>query len=137
MNTTDQEKRDLVIYHFQEHIGELAKPTEEELFRLYNGITRDYKIKYRSILYNLKANQKLRNAVVDGTVSPQRLASMTTEQMATEELQIERMLMKANSLENCKDEDGDFVENTRYVMGQWVPVQEAPNVFENPSVPRI
>ncbi|KAF8393316.1 hypothetical protein HHK36_021557 [Tetracentron sinense] len=66
----------------------LAVKIEAELFKLYGGVNKKYKEKGRSLLFNLKDrnNPELRERVMSGEISPERLCSMTAEELASEEL---------------------------------------------------
>ncbi|GMN45231.1 hypothetical protein TIFTF001_014416 [Ficus carica] len=72
---------------------DLAFDIEEELFKLFGGVNKKYKEKGRSLLFNLKDrnNPELRERVVAGEISPERLCSMTAEELASEELSQWRM----------------------------------------------
>ncbi|KAH7845572.1 hypothetical protein Vadar_003645 [Vaccinium darrowii] len=66
----------------------LALKIEVELFKLFGGVNRKYREKGRSLLFNLKdqSNPELRERVMSGEISPERLCSMTAEELASEEL---------------------------------------------------
>ncbi|GAV74845.1 TFIIS_M domain-containing protein/SPOC domain-containing protein [Cephalotus follicularis] len=71
----------------------LALEIEAELFKLFGGVNKKYKEKGRSLLFNLKDrnNPELRERVVSGDIPPDRLCSMTAEELASEELSQWRM----------------------------------------------
>jgi len=62
-----------------------------------------YKEKIRSLYQNLKnkANPELRQRVVNGVVSPNKFASMTHEEMKSEEQQVEDEKLKKENLNNA------------------------------------
>ncbi|CAA7023199.1 unnamed protein product [Microthlaspi erraticum] len=66
----------------------LASRIELELFKLFGGVNKKYKEKGRSLLFNLKDknNPELRESVMSGKISPERLCSMTAEELASKEL---------------------------------------------------
>ncbi|CAH8353402.1 unnamed protein product [Eruca vesicaria subsp. sativa] len=66
----------------------LATKIELELFKLFGGVNKKYKEKGRSLLFNLKDknNPELRESVMSGKISPERLCSMTAEELASKEL---------------------------------------------------
>ncbi|CAA6672709.1 unnamed protein product [Spirodela intermedia] len=66
----------------------LAASIEAELFRLFGGVNKKYKEKGRSLLFNLKdpSNPELRERVISGEITPQRLCSMSAEELASKEL---------------------------------------------------
>ncbi|KAK4388901.1 PHD finger protein 3 [Sesamum angolense] len=85
----------------QGHGGELAMLTPEklafkieaELFKLYGGVNKKYREKGRSLLFNLKDrnNPDLRERVMSGEILPERLCSMSAEDLASKELSEWRM----------------------------------------------
>lgn len=77
----------------------LALRIEEELFKLCGGVSKKYKEKGRSLLFNLKdkSNPVLRGQVLSGEITPKCLCSMTTEELASKELSARR-LAKAEEL---------------------------------------
>ncbi|XP_010519929.1 PREDICTED: uncharacterized protein LOC104799220 [Tarenaya hassleriana] len=66
----------------------LATKIEMELFKLFGGVNKKYKEKGRSLLFNLKDknNPDLRERVMSGGIPPDRLCSMTAEELASKEL---------------------------------------------------
>ncbi|XP_062223729.1 uncharacterized protein LOC133922416 [Phragmites australis] len=66
----------------------LAFKIEEELFKLFGGVNKKYKEKGRSLLFNLKdkSNPELIERVLSGDIAPERLCSMTAEDLASKEL---------------------------------------------------
>ncbi|KAK1430870.1 hypothetical protein QVD17_13952 [Tagetes erecta] len=72
---------------------ELASMIEEELFKLFGGVNKKYKEKGRSLMFNLKDpnNPELREKVLSGVISPERLCSMTPEELASKQLSEWRM----------------------------------------------
>ncbi|KAJ4846212.1 hypothetical protein Tsubulata_034739 [Turnera subulata] len=71
----------------------LATKIEAELFKLFGGVNKKYKEKGRSLLFNLKDrnNPALRERVMAGEIPPERLCSMSAEELASEELSQWRM----------------------------------------------
>ncbi|PIA35072.1 hypothetical protein AQUCO_03600022v1 [Aquilegia coerulea] len=67
---------------------DLATRIEAELFKLYSGVNKKYKEKGRSLLFNLKdrSNPELRERVMSGEITPERLCSMTAEDLASKKL---------------------------------------------------
>ncbi|WOL11245.1 hypothetical protein Cni_G20007 [Canna indica] len=78
---------------------QLAFKIEAELFRLFGGVNKKYKEKGRSLLFNLKdrSNPELRERVLSGDIAPERLCTMTIEELASKELSQWR-LAKAEEL---------------------------------------
>ncbi|KAK3156331.1 hypothetical protein QOZ80_2AG0105800 [Eleusine coracana subsp. coracana] len=77
----------------------LAFRIEDELFKLFGGVNKKYKERGRSLLFNLKdkSNPELRERVLSGDIAPERLCSMTAEELASKELS-EWRLAKAEEL---------------------------------------
>ncbi|GFS44946.1 hypothetical protein Acr_00g0093120 [Actinidia rufa] len=66
----------------------MALRIEVELFKLFGGVNKKYKERGRSLLFNLKDrnNPELRERVMSGELPPERLCSMTAEELASKEL---------------------------------------------------
>lgn len=66
----------------------VAFEIEVELFKFFGGVNKKYKEKGRSLLFNLKDrnNPELRERVMSGDIPPDRLCSMTAEELASKEL---------------------------------------------------
>ncbi|KAK6129708.1 hypothetical protein DH2020_036574 [Rehmannia glutinosa] len=81
----------------------LAFKIEAELFKLFGGVNKKYKEKGRSLLFNLKDrnNPELRERVMSGDISAERLCSMSAEELASKELSQWRMA-KAEELAQMK-----------------------------------
>ncbi|KAH9615416.1 hypothetical protein KSS87_006784 [Heliosperma pusillum] len=81
----------------------VALAIESELFKLFGAINKKYKEKGRSLLFNLKDrnNPELRERVMSGKLPPDRLCSMTAEELASKELS-EWRIAKAEELDNMK-----------------------------------
>ncbi|PWZ45897.1 PHD finger protein 3 [Zea mays] len=73
---------------FNQRAKSLAFRIEEELFKLFRGVNKKYKEKGRSLLFNLKdkSNPELRERVSSGDIAPERLCSLTAEELASKEL---------------------------------------------------
>ncbi|KAL6533880.1 hypothetical protein OROHE_013713 [Orobanche hederae] len=71
----------------------LAFKIEAELFKLFGDVNKKYREKGRSLLFNLKDrnNPDLRESVMSGEISPERLCSMSAEELASKELSQWRM----------------------------------------------
>ncbi|XP_010325147.1 uncharacterized protein [Solanum lycopersicum] len=92
----DAEKANLFDEDVVEDKGEHAKSSPEdlalhieaELFKLFGGVNKKYKERGRSLLFNLKdrSNPELRERVMSGEIPPDKLCSMTAEELASKEL---------------------------------------------------
>lgn len=69
---------------------EVAKSIEAECAKHYAhaGITKEYKLKFRTLFFNLKDsnNEELRQRVVLGELSPARLVGMSNDELASQEV---------------------------------------------------
>jgi len=83
---------------------DVAKEIEQELFKIYGGIEKQYKIKYRSLAFNLKnpKNPDLRASVMNGATSATELCKMSSQDMASEELKQQRKKYALYHLEAAK-----------------------------------
>ncbi|KAK6927443.1 Spen-like protein SPOC, C-terminal [Dillenia turbinata] len=72
---------------------DVAQKIEAELFKKFGGVNKKYKEKGRSLLFNLKDrnNPELRERVMAGEITPEKLCSMTAEELASKELSEWRM----------------------------------------------
>jgi transcription elongation factor S-II len=79
---------------------ELAKRIENRLFEFHRGTTDKYKAALRSRVFNLrdKKNHALRENVLTGAVSAEKFATMTTEEMASEEMKKTREAFTKESI---------------------------------------
>jgi len=71
---------------------ELAELIEETIFRNYKSTNPKYKNQVRSRVFNLKdkKNPSLRENVLCGVIAPERMAIMTSEEMASDEVKKQR-----------------------------------------------
>ena len=84
------------------YFDELSNDIEAQLFLLFNGeVTEKYKSKFRSMVFNIEDgnNDWLYRRIILGTITPETLVRMTTEQMANEELQKWRTLENEKTME--------------------------------------
>ena len=67
---------------------DLATMLEEEIFSLYKQTSQKYKNQIRSRIFNLKdkRNPMLRSNFLLGMITAKRLAAMTSEEMASDEV---------------------------------------------------
>lgn len=74
--------------HAKSSPEDLALQIEAELFKLFGGVNKKYKERGRSLLFNLKdrSNPELRERVMSGEIPPDKLCSMTAEELASKEL---------------------------------------------------
>ncbi|KAK9863349.1 hypothetical protein WJX84_009565 [Apatococcus fuscideae] len=83
--------------------AELASAIEAALLKHYGGVTKDYKLKLRTISANLKdpKNPALRRRVLVGDINPDALVRMESADMASEDLQAWRAKRAEQALKNA------------------------------------
>jgi len=69
---------------------ELAELVEDTIFKKFRNTDMKYKAHVRSRIFNLKdkKNPALRENVLTGVIQPEKLAIMTSEEMASDEVQV-------------------------------------------------
>jgi len=64
-----------------------ATAIEEEMFKMFKRQTeKDYKAKYRSLLFNINANTELRKSILNGLLTAEHLCKMTSQELAPQQL---------------------------------------------------
>ncbi|XAR68702.1 hypothetical protein NMG60_11000049 [Bertholletia excelsa] len=83
---------------------QVAVAVESVMFEKMGRSNGAQKVKYRSIVFNLKdpKNPDLRRKVLLGEVKPERLINMTPEEMASDERQRENKQIKEKALFECE-----------------------------------
>jgi len=104
--------------------SQLPKDIENELFQMNHGVTKDYKVKSRSLAFNIKKNVKLRQAIITGSLSAKQLCCLSPLDMADDQLKDQRNAMQQNMRESVAVSD-ENLDKVRYVSGTWVSTQEA------------
>lgn len=82
---------------------ELALDIEAEMFKLFGETNPNYKAKFRQLFMNLKnvKNHDLRLGVLNGHISPERLCQMTSQELASKELQEQRKALEEACLKEA------------------------------------
>ncbi|XP_073009855.1 transcription elongation factor TFIIS-like [Typha latifolia] len=82
----------------------VAVTVESVLFEKLGRSTGAHKHKYRSIMFNLRAdnNTDLRRRVLIGDVKPEKLVDMTPEEMASDERKLANRQIKEKALFDCE-----------------------------------
>jgi len=82
---------------------QIALEIESEMYRIFDGTTANYKAKFRELFMNLKnpKNPELRERVVEGHISPARLCQMTSQELASRELQEQRKALEEACLKEA------------------------------------
>ncbi|PKA61788.1 hypothetical protein AXF42_Ash008619 [Apostasia shenzhenica] len=82
----------------------VAITVESVMFEKFGSPTTAHKIKYRSIMFNLKdsKNTDFRRRVLLGHVKPEKLVEMTPEDMASDERRAENQQIKERALHECE-----------------------------------
>ena len=76
---------------------ELAEIVEDKIFEKNKQTNPKYKAQVRSRVFNLKdkKNPSLRENVLCGTIKPEKLAVMTSEEMASDEVSFNKLVWNA------------------------------------------
>ncbi|XP_030528100.2 transcription elongation factor TFIIS-like [Rhodamnia argentea] len=82
----------------------IAVSVESTLFQNWGCMNGTHKMKYRSIMFNIKDpnNPDFRRKPLLGHVEPERLLNMTTEEMASNERQLRNQQIKERALSRCE-----------------------------------
>lgn len=83
----------------EDNVLQRAIEVEHAAYKHFNGETKDYKEKMRSLFQNLKvkANEKLRLNVMTGTISAERFITMSSKELQSEEQRkVDEVLEKEN-----------------------------------------
>lgn len=83
---------------------ELATALETAIFSQYNQTNQKYKNQIRSRIFNLKdkKNPLLRESFILGSITPTKLASMTPEEMASDEVKKQREAFTKESIADAR-----------------------------------
>ncbi|KAJ2853854.1 transcription elongation factor TFIIS, partial [Coemansia erecta] len=103
-----------------ETLANLSTAIEAIEFEKAKTTTPAYRAKIRSLCLNLrdKKNPELRNRVVSGDISAERLCSMSSEEMASEELKETISKMKEENLSNAKAPVAEVAETDQFRCGR-------------------
>ncbi len=73
-------------------VEDLAELIEDNIFKKFRNTDQKYKAHVRSRIFNLKdkKNPALRENVLCGVIAPEKLAVMTSEEMASDEVKSQR-----------------------------------------------
>ncbi|KAI6670250.1 hypothetical protein NL676_005135 [Syzygium grande] len=82
----------------------IAASVESTMFQSWGRMNGAHKVKYRSLMFNIKDpnNPDFRRKVLLGHVKPERLLNMTTEEMASDERQLQNQQIKEKALFECE-----------------------------------
>ncbi|KAF8009798.1 hypothetical protein BT93_J0711 [Corymbia citriodora subsp. variegata] len=82
----------------------VAVSIESTLFQSWGRMNGSHKVKYRSIMFNIKDpnNPDFRRKVLLGHVKPERLLNMTSEEMASDDRQLQNQQIKQKALFECE-----------------------------------
>jgi transcription elongation factor S-II len=96
--------------------GDISVSIEFEIYNQFDDVGPKYKNKIKSRVMNLrdKRNVQLRLSIIDGEISPEKFAVMTTEELASDELKEERKKMTQESIN-----DHQLAKNTGTETGQF------------------
>lgn len=98
----------------------IAKGIEQVVFNGEKGVTATYRTKMRSLCVNLKdkKNPMLRSRVVLGEISPERLYTMTPQEMASDELKVEIKELEKKNLFNAQGAKEKRATTDRFTCGK-------------------
>ncbi|KJE95854.1 transcription elongation factor A [Capsaspora owczarzaki ATCC 30864] len=86
-----------------EYFVSLAQSIEASIYKLHNSeVSPKYKTAVRSKMFNLKQNEDFRKAVLNGSIPPEKVAVMTSEEMATKELNAERKKLTTEAMNDAQ-----------------------------------
>jgi len=77
-------------------VADRAAAVEDAIELKHNGGSQQYKDKARSLIFNIKKNDALRDNIVSGAIEPKVLVTMTSDQLATSEKAAARNKMEAD-----------------------------------------
>lgn len=105
---------------FQKTPKEISIEIEEQLFKKFGGLNEQYKAKLRSLKFNLKdpKNPGLRQSVLNGEISAERLCSMSPQEMASDELKKERERINKKNEDNAKLPEPQVTTSSMYKCGK-------------------
>lgn len=115
-------------------ISFICSEIEKELYSMFTSAGKEYKLKYRSLMFNIKdpKNMQLRKKVISGELTPAVLCRMTPQELANEELAQYRK-SRDEKLDNSiiKREEDEIIETTslmslssKALKSQQEPVEE-------------
>src|SRR5271169_1969290 len=87
------------------HILSVTKCIESEILKQTNSIktiSSEYRTKIRSLFQNLKSNPSLRQNLISGQLSVQRLSTMTSAEMASDERRSENQKLQQKNIFNAQ-----------------------------------
>ncbi|KAG4156533.1 hypothetical protein ERO13_D02G003200v2 [Gossypium hirsutum] len=98
----------------------VAVTVESVMFRKMGKSNGTNKIKYRSIMFNMNdpKNPDLRRKVLLGEVNPERLITMTPEEMASEQRQRENKEIKEKALSYCERDAAPKATTDQFKCGR-------------------
>uniref|UniRef100_A0A1B6DTH9 TFIIS central domain-containing protein n=2 Tax=Clastoptera arizonana TaxID=38151 RepID=A0A1B6DTH9_9HEMI len=100
-----------------EKVESLAVSIEEELNSLYKEPAK-YKNKFRSLAFNIKdpKNQTLFRKIADGSITPDQVVRLTSEEMASQELAQWREREARHQLEMIKKNELELLQQAKTVV---------------------
>ncbi|XP_030540380.1 transcription elongation factor TFIIS-like [Rhodamnia argentea] len=98
----------------------IAASVESTMFQSWGRMNGAHKVKYRSIMFNIKDpnNLDFRRKVLLGYINPERLLNMTTEEMASDERQLQNQQIKQKALFECELGAGPKATTDQFKCGR-------------------
>uniref|UniRef100_A0A7S2ZFE8 TFIIS central domain-containing protein n=1 Tax=Rhodosorus marinus TaxID=101924 RepID=A0A7S2ZFE8_9RHOD len=83
---------------------EIAVKLELEMYTVFHGTNQAYKDKFRTLNFNLKdeKNERLRSLVVSGAVGPERLITMSSQELANPERRESNTKIEKNNMREAQ-----------------------------------
>lgn len=102
-----------------EAVGFICKKIEQELLKMFGETNNKYRTKYRSLIFNLKDqnNKVLYKRVVSGEITPNKLVTMSPEQLAAPELAAWREHESKHGIEMIKKRELEDAELRKKFSG--------------------
>uniref|UniRef100_A0A336M0L1 CSON009592 protein n=1 Tax=Culicoides sonorensis TaxID=179676 RepID=A0A336M0L1_CULSO len=120
-----------------EEIKEFANNVENELYQLFNkDCNQKYKVKYRSLLFNLKdrKNLTLFAKICDKSIKPYRLVRMEPQELASQELAQWRENENKHQLEMIKKSELELLACSKNIV---LKTQKGEEVVESKKLDRV
>lgn len=99
----------------------MTKSLETQILKQTNSektITTEYRTKVRSLFQNLKSNTSLRHNLVAGILSVERLTTMSSEEMASDERREENQKLQEMNIFNAKGAAPKNATTSEFMCGK-------------------
>lgn len=102
----------------EENLEELTNKIEVELFNQFGKVEQKYKVKYRSLLFNIKdpKNLNLSKKILFKWITPHQLVRMTPDEMASQELAEWRERENKHQIEMIRKTELDMMNQSKALL---------------------